>query len=60
MMSTIRSILYFFAPKSQREIEHDYLSRSIDHADLERRMKRIERGQAPFQAHANVNLRDWV
>ena len=60
MISTIKSILNFFAPKTQREIEHDYLSKSTDHADLERRIKRIERGQAPFQAHTNNNLRDWV
>lgn len=31
--------------------EERYLSSSIDHADLERRIKEIDRGHAPFQKH---------
>lgn len=60
MTSTIKSVLQFFTPKTQTEIEHDYLSRSTDHADLERRIRKLERGQAPFQVQSNGNLSGWV
>ena len=57
-MRFIKNLILKIKPKSLREIENEYLSNASDHADLERRMKRIDRGQAPFQI--NANLKDWV
>ncbi len=31
--------------RSQRSWEEDYLSQSVDHVDLERRIKQLDRGQ---------------
>jgi hypothetical protein len=39
----------------QREAEQ-YLSESIDLADVERRQREIEKGAAPWQLRNNVNL----
>jgi len=46
----INKIKHFFANyfKSPEQI---YLERSVDTSDLERRMREIERGNAPFQKH---------
>lgn len=46
--SAIGNWLYADAKKQQVE---DYLSNSTDMADLERRIKQIERGQAPWQKY---------
>ncbi len=43
----------------QRQVEQ-YLSESIDLADVERRQKEIERGLAPWQIKQNLNLSVWA
>ena len=37
-----------------------WLGEATDLADLENRMQRLDRGQAPFHVQANYNLRGWV
>lgn len=46
-------------PKEQEQIEK-WLADSASLADLERRQKMIDKGQAPWQVQANNNLRGWV
>jgi hypothetical protein len=43
----------------QRLIEN-WFANSVDLADLERRQRMLERGQAPWQTYTNHNLRGWV
>jgi len=39
----------------------DYLSDASDLADIERRIRQMDRGQAPWQLrNTNFNLRGWV
>jgi len=47
----LKFIWRFFKPKTNAEIEYDYLARSTDICDFEGRMNRIQRGDAPFQKY---------
>jgi hypothetical protein len=38
----------------------NWFANSVDLADLERRQRMLERGQAPWQTYTNHNLRGWV
>ena len=42
----------------QKDIKDEYLAEATDLVDLERRMRQIDRGQAPWQV--NKNLIGWV
>jgi hypothetical protein len=44
----------------EQQLVENWFAASKDLADLERRQKMLERGQAPWQTRANVNLRGWV
>ena len=44
----------------EQQLIENWFAASIDLSDLERRQKMLERGQAPWQTRANVNLRGWV
>lgn len=43
----------------QKQAEQ-YLSESIDLADVERRQREIDRGAAPWQLRYDQNLNSWV
>ena len=45
LLKKILSKLYTFMFNDQRRWEEDYLSQSVDHVDLERRIKQLDRGQ---------------
>lgn len=49
-MKLVTKIWNAIRPKTQKEIEAEYLSNSTDHADLERRIKKLE----------NSNLSGWA
>ena len=57
----IRKILEFLVrkPQEQERIEQ-WLADSASLADLERRQRMIDKGQAPWQIQANNNLRGWA
>ncbi len=42
--------------ETQKEKEYRYLSESVDLFDLEKRMKEIERGKAPYQRQLNYSF----
>lgn len=44
----------------EQQLIENWFAASIDLSDLERRQKMLERGQAPWQTRANINLRGWV
>jgi hypothetical protein len=41
-----------------KQMSDEYLAEATDLIDLERRMRQMDRGQAPWQI--NTNLRGWV
>ena len=47
-MRFLKEIIGKFVPKTSRQREYEYLSKSLDLADLERRQRKIERGQITF------------
>lgn len=52
-MRFVKAIFKYFRPKSEREMIEDYLSRSTDLVDLERRQRQLTYG-------INPNLKGWV
>lgn len=48
----------FVARDYHTELKDAYLAEATDLIDLERRMRQMDRGQAPWQI--NNNLRGWV
>ena len=44
----MKKIWDFIRPKTEKERIEEYLSQSVDHVDLEQRMKEIDRYQATF------------
>lgn len=46
--------------RTEKEKIEEYLADSISLEDLERRQRLINRGEAPWQLHANANLRGWI
>lgn len=46
--------------RTEREKVEEYLADSASLEDLERRQRSISRGEAPWQIHANANLRGWI
>jgi len=50
-MSYLRQIWEAIRPRTNRELEEYYLSQSTSLVDLERRQRKLLRGQAPFQKH---------
>lgn len=52
MMTFIKKIFKKIKPKTQQEIEYEYLAKSKDLVDLERRQRQLMR--------ENINLKGWV
>ena len=46
--------------KNQKQVIEEYLADSLSLEDLERRQRLIDRGEAPWQIQANMNLKGWV
>lgn len=46
--------------RTEKDQVEEYLADSISLEDLERRQRLISRGEAPWQLHANANLRGWI
>jgi hypothetical protein len=46
--------------RTEKERVEEYLADSASLEDLERRQRLINRGEAPWQIHANANLRGWI
>ena len=49
----------FKARTETNQIE-EYLSDAVDLVDLENRLRRIDRHEAPWQVQSNQNLAGWV
>lgn len=47
-------------PSISHSQEYKYLCEANDLADVERRQRQMQRGEAPFQVKANNNLKGWV
>lgn len=57
ILEKIKDWLY----QDQEKIKiNSYLSESTDMVDLERRMRQIDRGQAPWQQNAINKARGWL
>jgi hypothetical protein len=57
ILEKIKNWLY----QDQEKIKiNEYLSESVDMADLERRIRQIDRGQAPWQKNAINRARGWI
>lgn len=50
----------WFCTKNEKELINEYLADSASLADLERRQRSIDRGDAPWQLRAKSNLRSWT
>lgn len=61
-MKWILKMLFSSAEEFEKARTYRWLSESSSLADLERRQRQIERGQAPWQvrARSNTNLTGWV
>lgn len=46
--------------RTEQDEINAYLSDSSDLADLENRIRQIDRNEAPWQVKANKNLAGWV
>jgi hypothetical protein len=46
--------------RTEKQFVEEYLADSISLEDLERRQRAINRGEAPWQLHANANLKGWI
>lgn len=44
----------------EQTMMENWFANSVDLADLERRQRMVERGQAPWQIRAKSNLQGWV
>lgn len=57
ILEKIKNWLY----QDQEKIKiNEYLSESVDMADLERRIRQIDRGQAPWQKNSINRARGWI
>ena len=57
----IKKLVKFMLKKTtEKEKIEKWLADSASLADLERRQKMIDKGQAPWQIEANNNLRGWA
>ena len=45
--------------KTEKDLISEYLAESVDIVDLENRLRRIERGQAPWQTQSRAYLQGW-
>lgn len=54
------NISKIFSTKGEKELIDEYLADSTSLADLERRQRSIDRGDAPWQLRAKSNLRSWA
>jgi len=45
--------------KTEKDLISEYLAESVDIVDLENRLRRIERGQAPWQTQSRSYLQGW-
>ena len=51
----MKSIIQFISQRPARmSLEERYYSESVDRVDLERRMRLVQKGQAPFQVYPYV------
>ena len=60
MLSKIKNIFSFFYSHDYKKIENFYLSESESLEQLEFRQRQIQKGMAPWQVRANLNLQGWV
>jgi len=50
----------WFCTKDEKELINEYLADSTSLADLERRQRAIDLGDAPWQTRAKSNLRSFI
>ena len=56
----MRKLLAKIFQRKRTDAVDNWLGEATDLADLENRMQRLDRGQAPFRVQSNYNLRGWV
>jgi hypothetical protein len=49
-----------FKARTETDQIEEYLSDAVDLVDLENRIRRIDRHEAPWQIRANQNLTGWT
>lgn len=59
MIDFIKSLFESERERERRQTEA-WLSNSESLEEVERKQKALNRGEAPWQIQANVNLRGWV
>jgi hypothetical protein len=55
----IKMFSKFLKSKTEKDLISEYLAESVDIVDLENRLRRIERGQAPWQTQSRAYLQGW-
>lgn len=60
LMKILEKIKDWLYQDQERIKINSYLSESTDMVDLERRMRQIDRGQAPWQQNAINKARGWL
>jgi len=55
----IKMFSKFLKGKTEKDLISEYLAESVDIVDLENRLRRIERGQAPWQTQSRAYLQGW-
>jgi hypothetical protein len=55
----IKMFSKFLKGKTEKDLISEYLAESVDVVDLENRLRRIERGQAPWQTQSRAYLQGW-
>ncbi len=49
-----------FKARTEKDRIEEYLADAVDLVDLENRLRRIDRHEAPWQVQSNQNLAGWV
>jgi hypothetical protein len=49
-----------FKARTEKDRIEEYLADAVDLVDLENRIRRIDRHEAPWQVRANQNLTGWA
>ncbi len=46
--------------RTEKEMVEEYLADAVDLVDLENRIRKIDRHEAPWQVQAKMTLRGWM
>ena len=56
MLNMFRNLLH---SRTEKEMVDEYLADSVDLVDLENRIRKMDRGEAPWQVQNKLKLNGW-